>query len=1079
MSGIRLATYCGRFAASILLFAVSTLLAQNPTAKITGTVSDPTGASVPGASLMLINAETQVKTESKPNETGIYVVSFLNPGSYSFAVEAPGFRRYTRTLTLVTGQVLQLDVKLEVGQTSESVTVKESTPLVQSATSSINNLVEQAFIKNMPLESGRTGGLVRLLPGVAFVSEETFEPQVNFSIAGGQARSGEYQLDGGNITLNAMLTRTMEFDPPVEAVQEMKVEVNGYPAEYGRSTGGIFQMTSKSGTNNYHGVVYENFRNSDLDARSFFAPGVAPRKYNVFGATLGGPIRRDKTFFFFSYEGTRRIDGQTRTYSLPTPAEVRGDFSADPGVLLDPKTRTPFAGNIVPASRMDPVGVKLAALYNAPNLPGRANNFRANASDTMHADSYLGKVDHNFSDKDRISARFIEFPATQTTGNAIPDRAEDPNALQQIFNLINVSPSWFHTFSSTLFNEARFTYSHRNGDFPSFEGFGVAGKVGLTGVPADGVPEINITGLTSLGRNNQARSLKPQITETTTDALTMIRGKHNIKIGGEWRRSSNRDTWGTSRSGQFGFNDVATGPGFGLASLLLGWVSSANVVTGDTITRTDYFAAYLQDDWRLSSHLTLNVGLRYDFDTPRWETSNRQSGFDPKAINPVSGTPGVVTFAGLNGVSKYAHDFALGDVGPRFGFAWRTPSDFLVVRGGYGLIFGPIYDSSLGRALNAGFGDNRNFSSPDNGLTPAFLLQNGMPTPTPAAIGPGFGAVPLGSPTILSPDFIDQDHKNLYAHHFNFSLQKQIADSMLLELSYLGNMAHHIGGGGTVNINETPPQLRGLSQNQLLRPFPQFGNVLWRSPDWGNSTYNGLNVKVEKRFSAGLNFLATYTWSKFLDDLAAPSEIAGAAAGGQQSYYARHLDKGLSGNDIRHRLTFSFVYELPVGKNKPLNIHNAILNSIAGGWSLGTIAELHSGLPYSVYEQTNRLNAFSPGQRSNQIADPALATDRPRAEFIRQWFNTAAFTFPGAGVLGNASKSPGIGPGYANFDSNLLKDFYFTETRYLQFRAQFYNLFNRPNFANPNGSRGNPAFGAIANTVNSGRFIQLSLRFAF
>jgi hypothetical protein len=1062
----------------MILFAASVLLAQNPTAKITGTVADPTGAAIPSASLTLINSETQVKTESKTNDTGIYVVSFLNPGTYSFAIEASGFRRYTRNLTLVTGQVLQLDVKLEVGQAADSVTVSESTPLVQSATSSINDLVEQAFIKNMPLESGRTGSLVRLLPGVSFVSEETFEPQVNFSIAGGQARSGEYQLDGGNITLNAMLTRTMEFDPPVEAVQEMKVEVNGYPAEYGRSTGGIFQMTTKSGTNSYHGVLYENFRNSDMDGRSFFAPTVAPRKYNVFGGTIGGPIRKDKTFFFFSYEGTRRVDGQTRTYSFPTVAEVHGDFSADSGTLLDPKTHTPFAGNIIPASRLDPVGAKLAALYTAPNLPGRANNYRANASDTMNADSYLGKVDHNFSEKDRISARFIEFPATQRTGNAIPDRAEDPNALQQVFNLINVSPSWFHTFSSTMFDEARFTYSHRNGDFPSFEGYNVAGQVGITGVP-NGNPEIDVTGLTALGRNNQYRYLKPQITETTTEALTLIRGKHTFKIGGEWRRSSNRDTWGTSASGQFGFNDVATGSGFGLASLLLGWVSSGNVVTGDTITRTDYYATYFQDDWRITPSLTLNVGLRYDFDTPRWETRNHQSGFNPTAINPVSGTPGVVTFSGVNGVSKYAHDYALGDVGPRFGFAWRAPKDTVVVRGGYGLIFGPIYDSSLGRALNSGFADNRNFSSPDNGLTPAFLLQSGMPTPAPAAIGPGFGAVPVGSPVILSPDFINQDHKNLYAHHFNFSLQRQIGGTMLLELSYLGNMAHQIGSSGSVNINEILPQLRGATQSQLLRPFPQFGNVVWRSPNWGSSTYNGLNAKVEKRFSAGLNLLATYTWAKFLDDITAPSEIAGAAASGQQSYYARHLDKGLSGNDIRHRFTTSFVYELPVGKDKLLNVHNAVLNNIVGGWSLGTIAELHSGLPYSVYEQTNKLNSFSPGQRSNEISDPALATDRPRAQLIQEWFNTAAFVFPGAGVLGNASKSPGIGPGFANFDSNLLKDFHITEARYVQFRAQFYNLFNRPNFANPNGSRGNAAFGTIASTVNSGRFIQLSLRFAF
>jgi outer membrane receptor protein involved in Fe transport len=1063
----------------LLLLSVAVLRAQNPTARITGTITDSTGAVVPGALVALVNNETGVKVEGKTNESGIYLISFLNPGSYSFTAEAPNFRRYVRALTLVTGQVLQLDLLLEVGQTSESVTVTAETPLLQSATSSINNLIENAFIKNMPLESGRSGGLIRLLPGVTFISEETFEDHLNFAIGGGPARSGEYQLDGGNNTLNTMLSRSIEFNPPVEAVQEIKVEVNGYPAEYGRSTGGIVSMTTKSGTNEFHGALYENFRNNKLDARSFFAPSVAPRKYNVFGAALGGPIRRNKTFFFFSYEGVRRVDGRTRIYSYPTAQEVRGDFSASPGSLLDPVTRTPFPGNIVPASRHDPVGAKLAALFPVPNLTGRANNYVANTSDKISQEAFLPKIDHSFSDRDRIAGRLIVRPATENTGSAIPNRAVDPGVQTRKYKLINVSPSWFHTFGPSLFNEARYTYSHRNGEFPSFEAYGVAGQVGLTGVPADGVPETVVLGLTSLGRANQWRFLKPQITHTTTEALTWFRGKHNVKIGGEWRRTLNRDTWGTSHSGQFGFNDVPTGPGFALASLLLGWPNVVNVVTGDTTTRTDYLAVYIQDDWKATSRLTLNIGLRYDFDTPRWETENRQSGFDPTPINPVSGTPGIVTFSGKNGVSKYAHDWDLNNFGPRFGFAWRAPNDLVVIRGSYGLIFGSAYDSSLGRAMNAGVGDNRNLSSPDNGLTPALLLRNGVPTPPPAELGPGFGAVPVGSPVIFSPDFIDQQHQNLYAHHFNVSVQKQLTETILLEAGYLGNMAHRVAGGGSVNINEIRPELRGATQNQRIRPFPQFGNVVWRAPGWGNSTYNALNIKVEKRFSQGLNFLGTYTWSKFLEDVPPGNELAAATANGQQSYYARHLDKGLSGNDIRHRLATSFVYELPVGSSKPLNIENRVLNGIAGGWSVGMITELRSGSPYSVYEQTNRLNAFSPGQRSNVISDPSLPTDRPRAQLVRQWFDTVAFAFPGNGVLGNASRSPGIGPAFANFDVSLLKDFHFTEARLLQFRTHFYNLFNRANFSNPNGSRGNPAFGQISSVRNDGRFIQFSLRFIF
>jgi outer membrane receptor protein involved in Fe transport len=1064
---------------TLLLIAGTALRAQSPTARITGTVTDATGALVPGAVVSVVSDETRQKIEGQTNESGIYLISFVHPGSYSFSVEAQSFRRYMRTLTLVTGQVLQLDVSLEVGQTTESVTVTAATPLIQAATSSISNLVENAFITNMPVESGRAGGLLRLLPGVAFISEETFEDHLNFSIGGGPARSGEYQLDGGNITLNTLLTRSIEFNPPVDAVQEMKVEVNGYPAEFGRSTGGVISMTTKSGTNQFHGSLYENLRNNNLDARSFFAPSVAPRKYNVFGASFGGPIRREKTFFFASYEGTRRVDGRTRIYTFPLPQERSGDFSASPGTVLDPLTRAPFPGNIVPGSRQDPVGAKLAALYTVPNRPGRANNYVANSSDYTSQEAFLGKVDHTISDRNRISGRFVEHPATQDAGSALPVRALDPNALNQTYNLINVSPSWFHTFGPTLFNEARFTYSIRNGEFPSFEGFGIAKQVGLIGVPGDGVPEVNVTGLTSLARNNQWRFLKPQITATTTEALTWFRGKHNLKIGGEWRHSKNRDHWGTSQSGQFQFNDVATGSGFGLASLLLGMPNAVNVITGDTTTRTDYLGAYIQDDWKISPRLTLNIGVRYDLDTPRWEEQNGQSGFDPTAINPVSGTPGVVTFAGKNGVSKYAHDWDLNNIGPRFGFAWRAPSDFVVIRGAYGLIFGSEYDSSLGRAMNAGFADVRNYSSPDNGLTPALLLKDGVPAPPPVVFGPAYGAVPVGASVIYSPDFIDQSHQNLYAHQFNLSVQKQLTGTMLLELQYLGNMSHRVGGPGSVNINETLPALRGATQNQRQRPFPQFGNVVWRAPGWGNSTYNALNAKLEKRFSKGVNLLATYTWSKSLEDVPGGSEIAGATSSGQQSYYARHLDKGLSGNDMRHRLATSFVYELPVGKDRHFGISNSVLNAVLGQWSLGLISEIRSGSPYSVYEQTNRLNSFSAGQRSNVVSNPDLPTDRPRAQLVQQWFDINAFAFPGNGVLGNVSRSPGIGPGFVNFDTSVLKDFHVNEKRYFQFRGQFYNLFNRANFANPNGSRGNAAFGQISAVRNDGRFVQLTLRFVF
>lgn len=1067
-------------ALGLMLFMVpiAFLHAQLSSARVTGTVTDSSRAEVPGARITLVNENTGVKTSGQCDASGIYLIPFLNPGSYSFSVDAPNFKRYIRNLTLVSGQVLELNVELEVGSTSQTITVTGATPLLQTTTSDINQLTEQAFVKNMPLESGRSGGLVRLMPGVAFVSEETFEPQLNFALAGGQGRSGEYRLDGGNVTLNALLTRTIEFNPPIEATQEMSVEVNAYPAEYGHSTGGVFSITSKSGTNQFHGSVYEDLRNNDFDARSYFSPSVAPRKYNVFGAEVDGPIRKDKAFFMVSYEGTRRVDGFTRVYQYPSQQEVHGDFSDQSATVIDPLTHTPFSGNIIPASRMDPVGAALAALYPAPNVPGAGpatNNYIKNTSADTSEDSYFGKVDYNLTARDRFSFRFIEYPSVATYFSAIPVSTLDPNALVESFNLINTSPAWVHTFSSTLFNDVRYTYSHRNGYFPSFKSSTIPSQVGLTGVPSDGTPQINVTGLTSLGSSNYWRFLRPQITHTVDEELTWLKGKHTMKFGGEYRYSFNRDHWGTAYSGAFTFNPVATGNA--LASLELGWTDAATTNNGDSRTRSDYLGVFAQDDWKVNSALTLNIGVRYDLDTPRWERSNRQTGFDPTTINPVSGTPGVITYAGVNGVSKYISNWDINNVGPRFGFVWQAPHNFLVFRGGWGLIFGPEYDSSLGRAFNAGQGDNRNLSSPDNGVTPAFLLKNGMPTPNLGS-GPGFGAVKVGQIPVYSPSFIDKNHQNLYANQFNASVERQLTGTTLLEVEYIGNMAHKIGSSGTVNINETVPSLRGATQNQALRPFPQYGNVSWWSPDWGNSSYNSLNVEVEKRFSEGLNFLTTYTWSKFLDDIEAASELAPAANFGEESYYAHQLDKGLSGNDFRQRVTISFVYDLPVGENTILPTHNSILNAVIGGWSLGTVAELRSGLPWGVYEQTNKLNSFSAGQRSNIIGNPNLPTNRPRAQLVKEWFNTSAFAFPGNGVLGNTSKSVGTGPGYADWDTSLLKDFK-VEKQSVQFRSSFFNIFNRPNFGVPNGSRGSATFGRISTTVNNGRFIQLSLRYMF
>jgi len=1029
------------------------------------------------AQVSMVNVATGVETLAASSLNGTYIFPFLTPGHYDLRVESSGFKRYTRSnLTLETAQVLTLTVPLELGAVSESVIVTADTPLLQADTSDISTLVENKTIQNMPLASRRIGSLMRLMGNVTFVSESSWEGISNFAIAGGRGRQQTWQLDGGNLQGVMLVTGIVSVAPPVEAMEEFRVLTNGYPAEFGRTMGGFISMTTKSGTNRFKGSLYEYLRNDAFDARNFFATTKAPIRYNVFGGTVGGPIVRDRTHFFFSYEGTRRRDGVTRILNVPTQSEVAGDFSASPGTLLDPTTGQPFVGNRVPESRLDPVGAALARLYPAPNVAGAASgnrNFNRNAVNKTTGDSYILKVDHVLSAKDRLFGRYLKFRSPVEPGRIYPTPEADTVG-DQLSDQFHFTVNWTRVLTPTVFNELRYNYNRRTNEDPALTASTIAGDIGLSGVAPDGTPNITVTGYSAIGQGNQYRLAGPGFQHQIIDSMSWIRGNHQFKVGGEWRSSEMPDLWGSSRSGALAFNDVATGRGFGLAALLLGWTNTARVETGFTSARMNYFAGYIQDDWKVTSRFTLNLGLRWEMDTPRSERDNHQTGFDMLAINPVSGTPGAITYAGQDGVSVYAHRFDKNNFGPRVGFAYRPFSDRLVIRGGYGLMYGPIYDDSITRANVVGFGDTRQFQSSDNGLTAAFLLRNGVPSPPADAPGPGYGAVQVGQSPTTSPDFYDQDLKATYSHQINLSIQQQLLGSWLMETAYTANLAHRIGGPA-VNVNEIRPELRGSVQDQKLRPFPQYANVVRRANNWGNSSYHALNLKLEKRFSGGLNLLSNYTWSKFIDDVQSRSDIAGGVA---QSYYARHLDKALSGNDIRHRWVSSAVYELPIGRGRPLNLSNRAVDLVFGGWSVGTIAELRSGLAMGVTEQTNRLNAFSPSQRPNVVGDWQLSADRPRSELISEWFITSAFAFPGNGVLGNAARSFMSGPGSIDIDASLLKDFVITEEKVLQFRAEFFNLPNRPNFGLPNRSRGNAAFGTI-NSASSGRQIQLGLRFVF
>jgi hypothetical protein len=583
------------------------------------------------------------------------------------------------------------------------------------------------------------------------------------------------------------------------------------------------------------------------------------------------------------------------------------------------------------------------------------------------------------------------------------------------------------------------------------------------------------------------------------DNLAWVHGRHQFKFGGEWRTSANTDKFRPLGGGLFAFNNngASTNAAAGsIANLLLGNVFSSQINEFYTIHAVAAsYGAFIQDDWKVTSRLTLNLGLRWDVDSPRKTDPNAQNGFDPKAINPASGTPGVVTFSGINGAGDYAHRWDLNNFGPRIGFAW-SPRDKWVVRGGGAVLFTPEYDSPTPTVANLGYGTTGSVQGSFNGttgiLSPAFQIST-IPvfwiSPTAADRTPGFGTAAPGQRATTVVQYFDPHHVNGYLYQASFGIQREFNGNLLLDLSYVGTFGHSLpvtnSAGGSYSINQVPTaDLAAANLNpasaQSLRPFPQFQNVQILDPNIGASKYNGVNVGIQKRYARGLQFQANYTWAKFEDNADGRNELAGFPGDNSfTDYYNPQSRWGLSGNDIRHRLIVSGLYQLPIGHGRRFSPTSAVLDEVIGGWSVGTIAELHTGTPMSVIDLVNNTNSFSDGVRPDLVGNPILSSDRRTAG---AWFNTANFQLPTPAYgFGNAPRTFGTGPGTAQVDASLLKNFHLYESSNLQFRAEALNVLNHANWANPNTQFGSALFGRVTGLQagNPSRILQVALHLTF
>jgi len=1092
--------------------ASSHLFAQSSQASLSGSVADTQGGAVAGARVTVTNQDTDLTSTTASNSEGLYRIGNLPVGMYTLIVEHEGFRRYERkAIVLSTDQALELAIKLELGAVNETVSVTGEVPLIETRSSDITQLIESKSIADLPLGNRRTLNVIALMGAAVFVgyANSPGNATPNFSLAGGRTQSQMFWIDGGSGQNMRLGVGQINLDPPVEAVDEIKVLSNNYSAEYGGSAGGVIVETTKSGTNRYHGSVYEYLRNDSLDAPGFFASvqngaKVKPElRYNVFGGTLGGPVKHDRTFFFFSYEGQRLRTGGLDTLTVPSDAQRSGDFSQTFNAagkvvpLYDPattqlvngvNTRMQFPGNIIPPNRLDPVALKVLAYYPRPNrTPDNAigaNNFKGNYVAATPANFYMGKVDHSLGQRDRLSGRYLWNGGLSSNTSVYANSASDPRTFadnQQQY----VYANWNRVVTPTTVNDVRFSYVYRRfhslsaglgGDYPA--------KLGLTGVSANAFPQFSPSGFSGLGTNAQERQQFPIEQEQFVDNFSHVAGRHALKFGVEARRSRNREINLSTASGAFGFSTQPTGlpgntaTGNGLATLLLGFPTSFTATQTQVLDRSSwYLAAFAQDDWTVSQSLTVNIGLRWETDSPIVDANDRMNGFDQAQINPVSGTPGVVKFLNRNGFRSTPYRFDGNNFGPRFGFAWKAFGSMnTVVRAGYGVFFSHPFDSGQPNTAALGFSNTATLNTPDNGLTAPFYLRSGVPvTPSAPTLSDSFGAVPPGANPNTSVTWYETNRATGYSQQFNGGIQRGLPGNAVVEVTFLGNLARKLPNSN-LSLNQIPTSILGPAHStQKDRPYPQFSDVQIIAPTLGVSNYYAGLVRLQKRYSRGLSLGATYTYSKFLANIGDPGSEIGNNAGPYSNFYNRRADYGPEANDIRHRLTLNAVYEVPLGTGRRW-LTNGTLGKVVGGWSISNVTTVQTGAPFTVVTQTNSSNAFSAGaQRANISGNSNLPSDQRK---VGRWFNTGLFSQPSTYAFGNEGVGVLRGARFFNMDFSLLRELRITEAVRVQLRGEFFNALNHTNLGLPGITFGSSTFGVISSS-GSPRQIQVGARIGF
>ena len=1141
--------------AFVALLLIPALPAQVITGQLTGRITDTSGAVVPNVQVNVKQTNTGVTRTAETNNEGYYTATLLPPGTYEILTQKAGFKATKITdIDVRVNQVNRVDATLVVGAEAETIDVVADAVALETETGSLGTGVGRRSLENLPLNTRDVFRLVFLSPGTVPMRAygDNYVGTARILINGGRPMSNDYSIDGVTSTMpGALPEQFVTVYPSPDAVEELKVQTNSFSAEFGRTGGGVISTVIKSGTNKFHGTVYEFLRNSKMDANDFFANlhGVplASFKRNQFGGTLGGPVLPNRLFFFFSYEGLRQRAMQSRTDTVPTQAQRNGDFSHTfriaggqciPVQLYDPTTtrpnpnspgfiRSPFDNAIIPKSRFDKAGSTLANLYPLPTSAGDActgiNNYFATGTQSYDSDEFDGKMDWSPNEKHHLFFAASSFSPVTINPNLYGTIA-DPNGL-----LIGGSRGpakvgridYTHIHGPTLTSNLRFgvvRWTLNTKPYPSpFNpaSVGFPPSLGPQMSQPTTFPNINVSGYSALGSSvgfiNQAST-----SYNWKGSISKVWKSHNLKTGGEYRIIQTYEYSGLGTNGSFSFGPAYTqGPdpntassyaGDGIASLLLGTGTGNVQIFPNIFTSSHYSALFVQDQWKITPRFSVEMGLRWEYETPRSERSNRLSYWDFNVASPIAqqvpsmpDLHGGLRFVGKDSSTQFDPDW--NNFGPRFGAAYSLDRN-TVIRAGYGLIYAVWVGTAVGSAAGSlGWKTQSKWVDSLDGITPLNYLSNAFPQGLDQPTGSSLGLLTrVGLDITATRDgAIDRRNRVGYVQHWNTTIQRRVGRRWQVEVGYAASKGTKILFETGYELNQlTAAQLQlgtalqqlvtnpfygvigtgilsqpTVARSQLLRPYPQFQSIVDFKPATGSTNYQSFTGKLQGQFGSGALLTVSFTGGKNLDNF--------GYSPAPQNTYNLAAEKSLADEDVSRRLVSSLVWPLPFGVGRRFgNRLPTWLEKAVGNWQINGLITLASGNPL-IITAANTANAYNLSERANVVGDPVLHEHRTTSAKLAEWFNTAAFAQPAPFTFGNGSRTlPNVrSDGLRAVDFSIFKQFPLKEQITFELRGECFNLLNNPTFAPPGGMVGTSAFGVVSSQANLPRQVQVAARIRF